>query len=79
MSGMEDKPPLSASRQETSAGIPVPQYLTAKQAAPLAAMSREAIYKRVGTRNGPAYVRRGRRIFLLRDEFLVWVTRQIIP
>ena len=53
-------------------------YLTLKEAAPLTGMGVEWLWKRVGRKNGPPYVKRGRKIFLPRKEFEEWNKQKII-
>ena len=54
------------------------QYFSIKEGAVIAEASTAFLYKRIGKPDGPPYKRRGYKILLPKDEFLVWVQQRII-
>jgi predicted DNA-binding transcriptional regulator AlpA len=55
------------------------QYLSIKEAAPMTGMGTRWLWDRIGKRGGPPFVKRGRRILFIKDEFLKWAEKRIIP
>lgn len=56
----------------------LPELLKPKQAAALAGMSPWMLYRRIGKVAGPPTKRRGRYIYLPREEFLAWAAQDVI-
>ena len=52
--------------------------LSLKEAAPLTGMGVQWLWKRLNRKNGPPFVKRGRRIFFPRDQFEEWNKQKII-
>jgi len=56
-----------------------PNFLTMKQAAALAGMSRWQLRLRVGQERGPPSYRRGVHILFEANEFMAWASQRDIP
>lgn len=63
---------------EKSGGMEIPDYLTPKQAAPLAGMSIWQLYTRLKRGEGPPTKRRGRFIYFPRQQFIDWAAQDVI-
>jgi hypothetical protein len=70
---------MSAARQQTVGGVPVPEYLEYKQAAVIAHMSIWMLYIRLKGPDAPPHHRRGRRIYFPTEQFIEWASRDVIP
>jgi len=53
-------------------------FLSIKEAAPLTGMGERWLWRRIGRKNGPPFVKRGKRIFFPRDQFEEWNKQKII-
>jgi hypothetical protein len=60
-------------------GMPVPDFLTYKQAAALARMSPWQLFIRVKRGEGPPIKRRGHFVYFPAKELLEWASRDVIP
>lgn len=53
-------------------------FLSVKEGAEILGVNPYFIYERIGRKNGPPYKKRGSKIVLPREEFLVWADQKII-